>query len=57
MATFVLALLTIAMSLVGLGIGVLIGRPPLAGGCGRQPCGGCERAGRDGCTPRHEATR
>lgn len=55
MALFVLAFVIIVVSLVGLGIGVLVGRPPLAGGCGRKACSGCDRADRENCKRRHEA--
>lgn len=34
MATFVLSLIIILISLAGLGIGALCGRPQLRGGCG-----------------------
>jgi hypothetical protein len=57
MATFFLALVIIAVALIGLGLGTLLGRPPLAAGCGRQACSGCERARRDSCKRRQEAAR
>lgn len=38
MATFILALLIILISLAGLGLGVLFGRPALQGSCGTLSC-------------------
>ena len=55
MASFVLALFTILLAMLGLGIGVLAGRPPLAGGCGRKPCSGCRRAVRQRCRSEQDA--
>jgi hypothetical protein len=55
MASFVLALFIILLAMLGLGIGVLAGRPPLAGGCGRKPCSGCRRTVRQRCRSEQDA--
>ncbi len=49
MATLFLAFLIIVVSLAGLAIGVLTGRPPLAGSCGGLACGGCAKAASGAC--------
>lgn len=49
MATFVLAFVVIAISLAGLAVGILAGRSPLAGGCGRGACRGCKPSARRLC--------
>lgn len=43
MTTFLISLALILLAMLGLGIGVLCGRPPLGRGCARvvDPCAGC----------------
>ena len=64
MMTFVIAFAVFALALVGLGLGLLLKRPPLQGSCGglaRMPglasdCGGlCRRNGGDRQCPRRTA--
>lgn len=49
MATLLLTLLVILVSIAGLGIGVLCGRRALAGSCGGLSCGGCSKTGTRKC--------
>lgn len=49
MATLVLSFVIIALSLVGLAVGVLVGRTPLAGSCGGLACSGCTKTGSKTC--------
>ncbi len=38
MATFILTFVIVAVSLLGLGLGVLFGRSPVSGSCGGLSC-------------------
>ncbi len=42
MITLLLVLLLVALSMAGLGLGLLAGRGPPRGGCG-APCAGCRK--------------
>ncbi len=43
MTVFLLSFLVMALAILGMGLGVLLGRPPLTGGCGSTGEAGGEK--------------
>ena len=43
MATFLLSFVVIVLAVLGMAVGVLVGRRPLGDGCGGADCAGCGR--------------
>jgi uncharacterized protein len=53
MATVLVSVVLMALAMVGLAAGVIVGRPAIKGSCGGIACGGaCER-----CPTKHEGVQ